>query len=148
MSFKIKLCSCGSWLGNKWSVQAVHFNMDAFEGRLVELVHLYKLLYDPCSRPQGQPNDFASRVAISLHEFKDDTFCWKVWKNMRDCFMKAKKRTHAKSGDPGGKWSCRFRWSWDGCLRSNIERWTIISTCFGLSFFFVCSCLVCTHQSS
>lgn len=32
--------------------------MDAYKGKLVKQVDLYKHLYDPSMRPQGQPNDF------------------------------------------------------------------------------------------
>lgn len=33
---------------------------------------------------------------------KDPHFCRKSWKNLRDRFVKAKKRAQGKSGDPGG----------------------------------------------
>ncbi|XDV19160.1 hypothetical protein PO909_024698 [Leuciscus waleckii] len=33
---------------------------------------------------------------------KEDVFCRKVWKNLRDKFVKAKKKVHGRRGDPGG----------------------------------------------
>ncbi len=43
-----------------------------------------------------------SWLEIATTVGKEESVCKKVWKNLRDKFVKAKKRGQGKSGDPGG----------------------------------------------
>lgn len=73
--------------------------MDSFQAKLAEQVRQYKHLYDPSSRDYRDIdvamfawNEIASTMG------KDEAFCRKVWKNMRDRFVRAKKKIYVKSG--------------------------------------------------
>ena len=84
---------------------ALHFNMDSFQTRLAEQVRLHKHLYDS-SLKEHKDNQMGlnswKEIAATLG--KDEALCRKMWKNMRDRFVKAKKKTHVKSSKLG-----RFR---------------------------------------
>lgn len=77
---------------------ASHFNMDSFQAKLAKQVRQYKHLYDPSSRDY-RDIDMAmyawNEIATTLG--KDEAFCRKVWKNMRDRFVRAKKKIYVKT---------------------------------------------------
>nr|XP_019935123.1 PREDICTED: transcription factor Adf-1-like [Paralichthys olivaceus] len=70
------------------------------ETRLSEQVRLHRHLYDHSMR-EHRDHHMAQRswgkIAQTLG--KDEVFCRKVWKNLRDRYVRAKKRVHARSGE-------------------------------------------------
>ncbi|XP_070759513.1 uncharacterized protein [Enoplosus armatus] len=71
--------------------------MDKFENRLTEQVRLYRHLYDPSSRDHRDTQMVVNswkEIATTLE--KEEAFCRKAWKNMRDRFVKAKKKTRGR----------------------------------------------------
>lgn len=75
--------------------------MNNFERILAEQVRRHKHLYDPNMRDHSDlqlTQKAWSDVAASTG--KDEAECRKVWKNLRDKFVRIKKRVHARSSDP------------------------------------------------
>ncbi|KAM9334643.1 uncharacterized protein ABDE67_021200 [Symphorus nematophorus] len=76
--------------------------MDSFQTRLAEQVRLHKHLYDSSLKEHRDSQmGINSWKEIAATLGKDEGICRKMWKNMRDRFVKAKKKTQAKSGNPG-----------------------------------------------
>nr|XP_055051397.1 transcription factor Adf-1-like [Misgurnus anguillicaudatus] len=77
--------------------------MNDFEASLSELVRAYRHIYDSSMRDhkdsQMAQNSW-KEIATTLG--KEEIVCKKVWKNLRDRFVKAKKKVSGRSGDPGG----------------------------------------------
>ncbi len=80
-----------------------HFEMDISEGRLAKQVCLYRYLGDHFMR-DARDNHISSNSLreIASTQAKNDAYCLRKWKNLRDCLVKAKRGTSTKSGDPGG----------------------------------------------
>ncbi|TMS12283.1 uncharacterized protein LOC109141174 [Larimichthys crocea] len=73
--------------------------MDPFECKLAEQVRRYKHLYDPSQRAHRDGRVALKswrKIASTLQ--REEAFCRKAWKNTRDRFVKAKKRTRGKGG--------------------------------------------------
>lgn len=73
------------------------------ETKLSEQVRLNRHLYDPSMK---EHRDF-QRVQNSWKEIaealgKDEVFCRKMWKNLRDKFVRMKRRSERRSGSIGG----------------------------------------------
>ena len=70
------------------------------ETRLSEQVRLHRHLYDHSMR-EHRDHHMAQKswrkIAQTLG--KDEVYCRKVWKNLRDRYVRAKKRVHARSGE-------------------------------------------------
>ncbi|XP_051263888.1 uncharacterized protein LOC127367807 [Dicentrarchus labrax] len=74
--------------------------MDSFERELSEQVRRYKHLYDPLLRDHREVSvNSWKEIASTLG--KEEALCRKLWKNTRDRFVKAKKKSRAQSGEPG-----------------------------------------------
>ncbi|XP_035987332.1 uncharacterized protein LOC110368284 [Fundulus heteroclitus] len=78
--------------------------MEDFDGALTEQVRLHRHLYDPSSREHRDYEIIGNswkEIAVALG--KDESICRRTWKNLRDRFVKAKRKTKGSSGHPGRK---------------------------------------------
>ncbi|CAM4310221.1 unnamed protein product [Leuciscus chuanchicus] len=78
--------------------------MDQVEERLIEEVRKYDHLYNSssahykdCQMANNSWKEIAQNVGL------DVTDCMKRWKNLRDKFVRLRKKLAPRSGDPGGK---------------------------------------------
>ncbi len=75
--------------------------MNNFERILAEQVRRHRHLYDPNLRHHSDLHLIQkawNKVAAATG--KDEEECRKVWKNVRDRFVRIKKKVHARSSDP------------------------------------------------
>ncbi len=90
-----------SWISVRWDgldfSAELFVNMDSFKRRLAEQVRQHKHLYDSSLREHRDNHMVLNswrKIASTLG--KEEAFCRKMWKNMRDTFVRAKKKIHAK----------------------------------------------------
>ncbi|XP_067311610.1 uncharacterized protein [Pseudorasbora parva] len=90
--------------------------MNDFEKKVADQVRRHRYLYDPSMRD----NTDSQMIKNAWHEIaaatgKDDIDCRKAWKNLRDKFVRIKKRVYTGSIDPSPYtimtelgWLCQF----------------------------------------
>ncbi|XP_057708856.1 uncharacterized protein LOC130927215 isoform X2 [Corythoichthys intestinalis] len=78
--------------------------MDQVEERIVEEVRKYDHLYNPssknykdCQMASNSWREIAENTGLEVTE------CMKKWKNVRDKYVRVRKRMASKNGDPGGR---------------------------------------------
>lgn len=75
--------------------------MNNFEIILAGQVRRHRHLYDPNMRHHSDLHLIQKAWnEVAAATGKDEAECRKVWKNLRDKFVRIKKRVHARSSDP------------------------------------------------
>ncbi len=80
---------------------ATLLKMNNFEIILAEQVRRHRHLYDPNLRHHSDLHLIQKAWnEVAAATGKDEAECRKVWKNLRDKFVRIKKKVHARSSDP------------------------------------------------
>lgn len=133
--------------------------MDPFECKLAEQVRRYKHLYDPSQRAHRDGRVALKswrKIASTLQ--REEAFCRKAWKNTRDRFVKAKKRTRGKGGVNKGVPSILVELEW----LSQFVKHRVVDSDFNLEVqytnimlpltsshsvvVYLCLCSTCVHS--